>query len=167
MACAHVVMRWWKLLKRKTSLISFILILLIFVTLDRATKVWAQNTIFSEADTFGIVRFTLVHNQGAAFGIGQGKQGLFIVIAAVILAIIILWLLIAKYHGKLEVLSLGLVASGAIGNVVDRVEYGYVVDFFDFTFIDFPVFNVADICVVVGVILFVLSILFFFPEQDR
>jgi signal peptidase II len=166
MVCANVVMRWWMLLKRKGSFVTFIIELLIFVTLDRITKIWAENANFSEADSFGLVRFTLVHNQGAAFGIGQGKQGLFIVIAAVIFIIILLWLLIASRHGKLEVFSLGLLAAGAFGNVVDRVDYGYVVDFIDFTFIDFPVFNVADICVVVGVILFVVSILFFSPQED-
>ena len=62
--------------------------------------------------------------------------------------------------------SLVMVLSGAIGNIIDRLFRGYVVDFFEFTFFDWPVFNVADIYVVVGVIVMALMLLFVVKEED-
>lgn len=158
-------MRWWNHLKRKASLVTFIAFVVVFVALDRAIKIWAAHANLSEVGSFGLIRFVLVHNQGAAFGIGQGKQFIFIVIAAAMFLIILLWLLLVRRHACVEVCALGLVGAGALGNLIDRIDYGYVIDFIDFTFIDFPVFNVADICVVLGVILFVLSVFFFAPKE--
>ena len=82
------------------------------------------------------------------------------------LAIILMWVIVAKHHGKLEMFSLALIAAGAVGNAFDRIEFGYVIDFIKATFIDFPVFNVADICICVGAFLLVIATLFCHPKNS-
>lgn len=159
-------------MSRRNSLILFIPLVAVLVVVDRLSKAWADGNleVGRAAYDFVVVRLTLVYNYGAAFGLGQGNGLVFVAVAAVILVAMLAWLLKVKEHGVLEVVSLGLVAAGAVGNAIDRVAAGRVTDFFEFTFIDFPVFNVADICVTCGVVLFVIAALFFMPafaERDE
>ena len=158
-------------MKRLSSILLFAPLAAVLVACDRASKSWAQDALagtlggsLSSADAIDLsplpIRLTLVHNTGAAFGLGEGSTSAFIAIAVVIVCIICIWLLAIPRHSPPEVVALSLVAAGGIGNLVDRVALGYVVDFIEFTFIDFPVFNVADICVTTGVALFVICILF-------
>ena len=128
---------------------------------DRLSKIWAQGSLYrgvTEYD-FGPVSLTLVHNRGAAFGMAQGGTAVFVVLAVVIVLAILAWLVFGKEHAPAEVVGLSLVAAGGLGNLVDRLTTVYVVDFIQFDFIDFPVFNVADICVTCGVVLFICSLL--------
>lgn len=131
------------------------------VIVDRLAKGWAVDHLRQgvTGPDFGLVDLTLVHNRGAAFGMGQGSGVIFITIAFVIIVAVIVWLAVGKRHGALEVISLALVATGGIGNCIDRLTTGYVVDFIRFTFVDFPVFNVADICVTCGVALFLIAVI--------
>lgn len=158
-------------MNRKTSLALFLPIVIVAIVADRLSKAWAAGALALGTQTgpnLGLVRLTMVHNEGAAFGLGQGHQWAFAVIAVVILAWIVGWLLIGKKHGRVEVVSLALIAAGAVGNVIDRLAQGYVVDFFEFTFFSFPVFNVADICITCGVALFVICVLFFMDwDEDK
>ncbi len=142
------------------------------VIVDRLAKAWAADNLFSgvTGPNFGVVDLTLVHNLGAAFGMGQGNGWLFIVIAVVICIVAVVWLVVGAKHHPLEVIGLSLLVAGGIGNLIDRLTTGYVIDFLHFTFIDFPVFNVADICVTCGVVLFIISVLFtgiFSDDQDE
>ena len=168
---------------RKAAFIIFVPLVIVLVALDRITKIWAsaalsgnvsgggaaasssnlaaQSTSAAQSFTLPFIDFTLVHNTGAAFGIGSQSTWLFIIIASVIVIGIIFWLCISKNLKPGLVIALSLLAAGGIGNVVDRVIFGYVVDFIEFNFIEFPVFNVADICVTVGVILLFIQVLFF------
>ena len=168
---------------RKAAFIIFVPLVIVLVALDRITKIWAsaalsgnvsgggvaasssnlaaQSTSAAQSFNFPFIDFTLVHNTGAAFGIGSQSTWLFIIIASVIVIGIIFWLYISKNLKPGLVIALSLLAAGGIGNVVDRVIFGYVVDFIEFNFIEFPVFNVADICVTVGVILLFIQVLFF------
>lgn len=171
MASARAAMRLSRPLNRKTSFILFLPIVIIAIVVDRLSKAWAADALAlgtQSSPNLGLVRLTMVHNEGAAFGLGQGNQWAFVVIAAVILIWMVAWLFIGKKHGKVEVVSLALIAAGAVGNVIDRVQQGYVVDFFEFTFFKFPVFNVADICITCGVVLFVICVLFFMNwDEDK
>ena len=168
---------------RKAAFIIFVPLVIVLVALDRITKIWAsaalsgnvsgggaaasssnlaaQSTSAAQSFNFPFIDFTLVHNTGAAFGIGSQSTWLFIIIASVIVIGIIFWLCISKDLKPGLVIALSLLAAGGIGNVVDRVIFGYVVDFIEFNFIEFPVFNVADICVTIGVILLFIQVLFF------
>ncbi|MCD8200251.1 MAG: signal peptidase II [Coriobacteriaceae bacterium] len=148
-------------MKRSSSFILFIPVLVVVLVLDRVTKILVQTNLTGGSSVGGDspVVFTFVKNEGAAFGIGQGAQTLFILIAVVIVVVVVGWLLIGKRHGKIEVVSLALIVGGGIGNCIDRIAYGYVIDFIKVTFIDFPVFNVADSCVTVGVVGFLIALI--------
>lgn len=130
------------------------------VALDYVTKLWAASSLRLGAPAIehGPIAFDLVHNTGAAFGMGQGGGLFFMGAAALVTVAAIVWLAQRRTHSTLEVVSLALVVAGGIGNCVDRLVTGYVVDFIQFTFIEFPVFNVADICVTCGVVLFLISL---------
>lgn len=152
-------------MKRKNVFLLFIPIVIAMVVIDRLSKAWAVDTLHQgvKGFDFGPIALTMVHNFGAAFGMGKGNGIVFLCIAAVIIIAAVLWLALAKGHPPIEVISLALISAGGIGNAIDRLTTEYVVDFIQFTFIDFPVFNVADICVTCGVVIFVVYSLFFSP----
>ena len=115
-----------------------------------------------------VFELTYVENRGAAFGILQNHRGFFLLLTGVALAAMVwvYWKLPAKKkYIPLEAVLLALM-SGAIGNMIDRGFQGYVVDFFYFKLIDFPVFNVADIYVTVSCMLAMALLLFVYKEED-
>ena len=113
-----------------------------------------------------IFSLTYVENRGAAFGILQNARWVFI-IATIAAIIAMVWYKIKfKPQGKVINTSLCLLLSGALGNMIDRIFLGYVVDMLEVTFIDYPVFNVADCFVVAGAILLCIYILFIYKEPD-
>ena len=115
-------------------------------------------------DLFGI---TYVENRGAAFGIMQGGRTFFLIITPIFLAIMIYYYIKLpkdKVNNWVRV-SLVLIFAGAIGNFIDRVRDAYVTDFIYFKFIDFPVFNFADVFVVTGTILLGILTLFFIKDE--
>lgn len=151
-------------MSRRSSLCIFAAIALVAVVLDRLSKAWAVAALplgTAQGPDLGLVRLTMVHNTGAAFSIGDGFPLVFVGVAVVIGAALIAFMLLVRSHRMLDVVAAGLILGGAIGNAVDRVLYQYVVDFIEFTFVSFPVFNVADICVTCGVVLFMVYVVFF------
>lgn len=148
-------------MKRSTSFLVFAPTVVVMTAIDRLSKAWAADALSMGEVGYdlGPVDLTLVHNSGAAFGVGEDSTALFAGLACVIIAVIVVWLACFKRHGAFEVIGLSLIAAGGVGNLVDRVTLGYVVDFIEFTFVEFPVFNVADMCVTVGVVLFVISVI--------
>ena len=133
----------------------------VLLVLDRVTKAWATRTL-ALGDPHpligNVIRLTRVHNTGGAFGVLAGKPGLFIAVSiAIAVAAVVAFVVL---RGKRPVLRLALVFVfvGAVGNLIDRLAIGYVVDFFEV--VGFPVFNVADSCVTVGAVLLVLYALF-------
>lgn len=105
----------------------------------------------------GFIDIVTVHNEGAAWGIFSGSQT-FLIILTFVFIIAFIWLMIAeKSKNPLFHVTLGFIFAGSIGNLVDRLAFGYVRDFLHFEFWEsFPVFNVADICLTLGVILLVI-----------
>jgi len=139
----------------------------LIVGLDRLTKGWAASTlILSEPHPFlgQVVRLTRVHNVGGAFGIFPGNGTVFVIVSSVVAMGLFIFLLAADLRGKLLKAGLALVLGGAIGNLIDRLHYGYVLDFFEVR--GFSIFNLADACVTVGVGL-ILVHTFFGGEKDR
>ena len=104
----------------------------------------------------GVVELRTVHNYGAAWSSFSGMRW---VLAAVLIR------RIARH--PLGVVSGALIISGGVGNIVDRVRLGYVVDMFNLEFIHYPVFNVADCCIVVGAVLAVVYYLWFYEKYDK
>lgn len=140
-----------------------------FLLLDRVTKAAVLGSLEAGAWSMqvipGLFRFEFVANTGAAFSIGEGMGGAFVLLAAVVLAFTIYYLLKSPAISKLEVVGLGMVVGGAIGNAIDRVLYGFVVDFICTEFIDFPVFNVADIGITCGVVIAFLGFVLLSPAN--
>lgn len=158
----------------KTKLLFLLLdvvLVTIFVFLDQITK-YAARLYLKDKPAFvlldNIFELHYLENRGAAFGMLQNQKVFFVIIAAVML-MFITYTLIKIPHNKhyyaLEFLLI-LVASGAIGNLIDRVRLGYVVDFFYFKLIDFPIFNVADIYVSVSCVFLVILFIFFYKDHD-
>ena len=106
----------------------------------------------------GILHLTYVENKGAAFGMLADHRWVFMSISSVAIIAIALYLYSGKNASKLFTSALMLIVSGGIGNMIDRIALGYVVDFIDFALIDFAVFNVADSLVCIGAGLLVLSL---------
>lgn len=136
---------------------SIIILTLILVALDQLVKYWAFTKL-SVLGTIPIIdtvfHLTYVENRGAAFSILQNQRWLFLILTPLIVATIIFVLYKKRIYSKIGRIGLYLVLAGALGNLIDRIWHGFVVDLFDFRLIHFPVFNVADIYVVCGVVLF-------------
>lgn len=141
-----------------------ILYLALFVISDRLTKYLAVKYLMpigSAKVLDGIFNLTYVENSGVAFGLFQNMH--FIIVPLNILIVVLCGLIMikaVKNNKKLFAFSVTLIISGAIGNIIDKILYGYVVDFLEFAFIDFPVFNLADIFVCVGAFMTAIIILF-------
>jgi len=128
------------------------------IALDQLTKWLASSRLLMGRpvpvlDDF--VRFTLVHNTGAAFGLFPGSRIPFIVISVVAIAVVIYLFLRETYRSLANRILLGCILGGAIGNLVDRARLGWVVDFIDIGVgsVRWPVFNVADSAVTLGVLI--------------
>lgn len=116
----------------------------------------------------GFINIVTVHNQGAAWGMFSGNQVFLIIITFLFIAVLC-WLMIAeKTTNPLFHIALGLVFAGCFGNLVDRLALGYVRDFLHFEFWEtFPVFNIADICLCVGVVLFAIYFIVVFVKNFK
>lgn len=129
------------------------------IILDRLSKAYAishfiENPIFTK-----FINFIYVENRGAAFGILQNKRIFFLILTiAVVFYLLYYFIRNLKSNPKLLNIALSLIVSGALGNFYDRLFHGFVVDFIEFSFFDFPVFNIADILVTTGSILLIIFI---------
>ncbi|MFY0545315.1 signal peptidase II [Brevibacillus sp. H7] len=139
----------------------YYVIALALVALDQWTKyLVVKHMELAESIPLipGVFHLTSHRNMGAAFGILQNQRWLFVLITvAVVVGIVISLMRIGKTQPRVS-LALSLVLGGAVGNFIDRLLTGKVVDFLDFTLINFPIFNVADVAITVGVALLLLDI---------
>ena len=136
---------------------------------DQLLKYWVVNHLeIGQSAAFlpGLVRLTRLHNTGAAWGSFSGSTALLTAVTAVLL-IAVAWLVLKKIiRHPLGLCAAMLVLGGGIGNMIDRICRGYVVDMFDLEFMDYPIFNLADCFVVVGVILGAVYYLWFYDKYD-
>lgn len=156
---------------KKQILIFDLLIMVLLVILDQFTKKLAVLELKDRSAVpiiNGILELNYLENRGAAFGMLQDQKVLFIMVAVIILSVIIYILYKTPDSKKYNILHLLLimVASGAVGNMLDRLRYDYVVDFISFVLINFPIFNVADIYVTVATFTLVVLLLFIYKEED-
>lgn len=141
---------------------AYILLAALAVGLDQYFKLWTVINIpmrGSRPLLPGILGLTYVHNPGASWGILSGRTGFLLAVTAIACLGIFLAILLKKPASPMGRLSLAMVLGGAVGNAVDRLILGYVVDMFQTQFMDFPIFNVADVFIVCGGCLFCLYIL--------
>ncbi len=148
-------------------LYQFITVIAVFV-LDRLTKISVKSTLGiyeSKPVLNDILSLEYVLNEGAAFSMLEGKTVILIAVPVIASAIMIYLLAAKKIRSRIGSWGLALILGGALGNLYDRAFMGAVVDMFKLEFIDFPVFNVADIAVTVGAVLFFVYMLFFYEDK--
>ena len=154
-------------MKFKKSII-FLTIFLIF--LDQITKIGIINTLYqSSKDIIFNFKFTYVENRGGAFGFGQNGTIGFIISNLIVVGIIVRFLYVQRDKIDLKsAIALVMILSGGISNLIDRIFRGFVIDFIDVTnYIKFPMFNIADICVVIGWFLFAAFTIFSNPISEK
>ena len=157
--------------KKDSKKVNFIIgwvILFAGIIIDQLTKLWATGALAGGKiiNIIGLFNLVYVENRGAAWGMFNNHTIILTIASAVMAVVFIVLIILDKgKRGPLFSISMSLVASGAIGNLIDRAFAGFVTDFIEFAFIKFPVFNVADICVTIGAVLLLVYI-FFYMDKD-
>lgn len=151
-------------MKNKKEIIIILIVSIIIFLIDQISKFYITSTM-SLTDTIHIIknlfRITYVQNTGAAWSILSDSTFLLILITFLVLGMIIYFLLKQKTVEKSEQLIYGSLIGGVLGNLIDRIRFGYVVDFLDFNFgsFYFPVFNLADTFIVLAGIILIIKLM--------
>lgn len=144
-----------------------IIIVIVAVVLDQLTKYLIVSGGMPQGEIIpGLINFTYVENTGSAFGAFSSGTTILTIVSA-LLAVVLAIVLIKnrKKSGRLFGIGLAMIIGGAIGNFIDRAFQGFVTDFIEFGFFRFPVFNIADCFVVVGVVLLMIYIIFMHDKR--
>lgn len=158
-------------MERGSFVLLFFLISILLIVLDQLSKWWIvqhmelYQSITVISDFFYI---TSHRNRGAAFGILQEQRWFFIVVTICVVIAIIVFMVKMKKETILTKIALSFVLGGAVGNMIDRIQTGEVIDFFHFQFgsYHFPIFNVADSAICVGVVLFLIANLLDYKKEQ-
>ena len=151
-------------------MIGYLIFAAAWVVLDQAVKFLVRAAIplhTSQTLIPGLFYLTYIRNTGAAFSIFSSHTWMLTVLSGVATAVLLVLLLRRALPTRLGMLSLSLLLAGAAGNLIDRLAFGYVTDMFETTFMNFPVFNVADIGVVIGGVLLVLTVLLAGEKEEK
>lgn len=140
----------------------FIGLVIVVMMLDQLTKQFAATHEVGDVIAVlipGALQLTLVHNTGAAWGMFGDWTNLFVVVALVVCIFIVCFLFFnSDTTNTPTVVACALLFSGGLGNALDRFLNGYVIDMIQVTFIDYPVFNIADCAITIGVVILVISL---------
>lgn len=146
----------------KSNMTTIIIISIILLCIDQISKLLVVN-LLTKTDSITIIKnffyLTYINNDGAAFSILVGKRIFLILIAVLVIVMLIRYIKKNNIQNKLELVSISLIIGGSLGNLMDRVVRGYVIDFLDFKLFNynFPIFNLADTFIVIGVFLLLLK----------
>jgi len=148
---------------------------LLVIVLDQLSKLWvvSEFELYQSIELMPYLNLTYVHNKGAAFSFlssaGGWQRWFFSVISVVAVLVLLVWLKRLKSTEKLLAVSMSLILGGAVGNLYDRLAYGYVIDFLDAYYQQWhwPVFNIADSAIVLGVGLMLLDMLVTPNQEDK
>ena len=138
------------------QLLFYLLLVTGLIGLDQTSKFWIQtHFVIGQSREFlpGLIRLTYLQNRGAAFSILQDQQGLFALVTLLVIAFVGYYLLTHLNKPWWWALGLLLIIAGGLGNLIDRLAQGYVVDMIELEFVQFAIFNVADSCLTLGVAL--------------
>lgn len=147
-----------------TGVIYWVLAGVLMISADQLTKYIAVAKLAGKSGIEiipNILEFYYTTNNGAAFSSFAGRRLLLIVMPIIMMVVLVVFLRKTKNKSFIIKLTVLMIIAGGIGNLIDRIAYGYVVDFINFTFIEFPIFNVADIFVTVGGVILVVYLIFF------
>lgn len=155
--------------KKKIN-ITCLIIFVVSILLDQITKYLAQAHLIDNSFDIidNIFSLTYLENRGVGFGFLQNKIFLILIVNIIVLVLISIYFVKLPKTNRFYILHvlITLIVSGAIGNIIDRIRLGYVIDFFYFEFIDFPIFNVADIYVTVSVFILVFLCIFVYSSEE-
>lgn len=157
--------------KRSKMLLADVFLAALLLAADQFTKYLAVNRLKNKPPFVlinGVLELQYLENRGSAFGMLQNQKFFILFVGIVFLAVILFFLFKLPQEKKFHIVHIlfaGIIAGG-IGNMLDRFRLDYVVDFISFVLIDFPIFNVADICIVVSSIGLFVLFLFVFKEED-
>ena len=176
-SCFYCCRRGWKLKNKKLFWMIFLSVAIVGVVLliDLLTKYYIFKRLPNNGNSMdvmpGFINFVHVENKGAAWGIMAGRPIFLIIVSIVILALYLTFYILKLKHLKngispLLAISAGLIAGGCFGNLFDRLVFGYVRDFINFQFFNFPVFNFADVAVTCSIILMVVYLAFVYPKES-
>ena len=146
----------------QSNMVTTIIISIILLCIDQISKLLVVN-LLTKTDSITIIKnffyLTYINNDGAAFSILVGKRIFLILIAVLVIVMLIRYIKKNNIQNKLELVSISLIIGGSLGNLMDRVVRGYVIDFLDFKIFNynFPIFNLADTFIVIGVFLLLLK----------
>ena len=158
-------------MNKKIMYIVTILSTAVLLFLDQIAKYLAVLHLKGQAAIpiiKNVFELQYLENQGAAFGIMQGKKTFFVIGTLIFLVIVVILyhnIPLTKRFTPIRIVAV-LIVAGAIGNMIDRVVHQYVIDFFYFKLINFPIFNVADIYVSCSVVVLLLLFIFYYKEED-
>ena len=149
-----------------------IILSIIFIIIDQASKLIVINTLSKKKSVEVIKSFfylTYTNNNGAAFSILTGKRVILIIVTLIVIGILIYYIRKTKVKENINKIALSLVIGGSIGNLIDRIVRGAVVDFLDFKIFgyNYPIFNLADTFIVLGVFLLLISMFRKDKNNDR
>ena len=143
-------------------MIFSIIVVILAVVLDQVSKYLSVEYLM-DIDTFPLIKdilhFTYLENRGAAFGMLANNRWVFMIASVGGILAIAGWMIVSKPKSRWVQCAMSLIIGGGIGNMIDRVRLGYVIDFIDCRFIDFYVFNIADSCVCVGCAMVILWVI--------
>lgn len=150
------------------TMLKWLWLSVLVIVLDQITKYMASTMLvyYKPVALMPLFNLTLMHNTGAAFSFlssaGGWQRWLFTAIALGVSVFLVLWLKRLSVQEKLQAISLALILGGALGNVIDRIRFGYVVDFLDFYYDKwhFPAFNIADSAITIGAVLIIFDSIF-------
>ncbi len=135
-------------------------IAVVLIAVDQIVKNWAQEVLTKGeiAVIENVLYFKYTENTGVAFSMFSDNRWLLIGVTSVMLIVVLAFFLSGKVTEKLEQFSLALILAGGVGNLIDRISLGYVIDFIDVRIINFAIFNIADICICVGAFLLCVAV---------
>lgn len=148
----------------------YFIIAAVVVIVDQLVKFFVRSSVPLYSTTTlipGLINLTYYQNTGAAFSILRDSTWLLTLISLVISAVLLYIMLRRPLPHRFGQVTLALILGGAVGNLIDRFFFGYVVDMFQLGFMNFPVFNVADMSLVCGGVLLCVYILFFYDKKDE
>lgn len=135
-------------------------IAVVLIAIDQIVKNWAEEVLTKGeiAVIEDVLYFKYAENTGVAFSMFSDSRWMLIGVTSVMLIVVLAFFLSGKVTDKLEQFSLALILAGGVGNLIDRISLGYVIDFIDVRIINFAIFNIADICICVGAFLLCVAV---------
>ena len=145
----------------KEKLKGILFFSVIFAVADQVIKLFLSNKMIVDQSTIlikNLLSITLTHNTGAAFSIFSGSRYLLIAIALIAIVALFLYVKNLEVIDDLDIFIYSLLFGGILGNLIDRIVYGYVIDYISLSFGNyyFPIFNFADICIVLSIVVMIL-----------